>query len=96
MHQATNTPATVADDILKDLTIRQFLHPHDSVYDVIERSAKTLGFCPRAAAHAMRWLQVDPRSSIGRLRRTELTQLARSVHRFWQHAAALPLRNSAI
>jgi hypothetical protein len=46
-----------------------------------------LGVCPNAAEHALRWLGVKPGTKIGRLRRTELMQLARSIHRFWRQAA---------
>jgi hypothetical protein len=83
-----------SDHILTDLTMRQYLRPHSSVRDVLAASSNAVGFCPRAAEHAMRWLDSDPTQSIGRLRRTELTQLANSIHRFWQHAAALETRTA--
>jgi hypothetical protein len=97
MHQI-NGPTIVevnAARILDDLTSRQHLHPHARSEDALMESAAALGFCPRAAEHAMRWLDIDPGRSIGRLRRTELTQLSHSVYRFWRHALALEPRQSA-
>ena len=47
-----------------------------------------MGICPGAVARAIEWLNVDPDASIGRLRRTELTQLARSIERFWRDSIA--------
>jgi hypothetical protein len=87
MHMFNAHPAVVdSDRILQDLTTRQFLRPHGRVEDVLAASAEKLGFCPRAADHAVRWLDIDLSQSVGRLRRTELTQLARSIHRFWRLA----------
>ena len=84
-----------SNHILEDLTRRQFLRPHSSIEDVLGVASAALGFCPRAANQALRWLEINPHLSIGRLRRTELTQLARSVYRFWQHANAIEARQAA-
>jgi hypothetical protein len=35
----------------------------------------------------MEWLHIDPNQQIGRLRRSELMQLARSTQRFWRNAS---------
>ncbi len=77
-----------ADDqqILDVLTRRQFTHPHTPLREVLEAATQELGCCPDAIASAMQWLQMDWDRSIGRLRRTELTQLARSVYRFWRQS----------
>jgi hypothetical protein len=83
-----------SDHILDDLTRRQFLRPHSAVEEVLSGSATAIGFCPQAASHALRWLEINPDLSIGRLRRTELTQLARSIYRFWKHANALEMLRS--
>ena len=96
MHTFNAHPAVVdSDRILQDLTTRQFLKPHGRVEDVLAASADALGFCPRAASHAVRWLELDLSQSVGRLRRTELTQLARSIHRFWRLATAAAPRESS-
>ena len=71
-------------DLLDKLTTRQHLNPHEPVGDVLARTVECLGVCPKAIAAATQWLSLDPSTPIGRLRRTELTQLARSVHRFWR------------
>jgi hypothetical protein len=84
-----------SNHILDDLTRRQFLHPHLSIADGLAQASAELGFCPRAAAHALEWLEMNPAQSIGRLRRTELTQLARSIYRFWKHALAIETEQSS-
>ena len=73
-----------ADDILDDLTSRQHLKPHTPVSEALTESAATVGFCPGVIGRALHWLQLEPAVAIGRLRRTQLTQLARCVHRFWR------------
>jgi hypothetical protein len=77
-----------SDDILADLTTRQHLQPHRPLDAAMADSAAELGFCPDAAVRAVQWLGLDGAGSVGRLRRTELTQLARCVYRFWRQAMA--------
>jgi len=72
--------------ILDVLTRRQFTHPHTPLKQALEATIEEVGCCPIAVETAMRWLQMDWNLSIGRLRRTELTQLARSIHRFWRQS----------
>src|SRR5687767_7973226 len=74
------------DDLLEALTTQQHLGPHEPLGASLSLIADALGVCPQAVNHALAWLQVDPATPIGRLRRTELMQLARSIHRFWQQA----------
>ena len=78
------TPAS--DDILADLTSRQHLNPHRPLGQTLADSAAELGFCPDAAMRAVQWLGLDAGVSVGRLRRTELTQLARCIYRFWRQS----------
>jgi hypothetical protein len=73
-----------ADRLLEHLTVWQHLRPHDLVRNVLSRAERTLGLCPQAAAQAVQWLQLDVERAIGRLGRTELIQLARSLHRHWR------------
>ena len=81
-------PALEADIILNDLSTRQYLTPHVPLKDVLAAEERELGVCPRAAETALQWLGFDPATSIGRLRRSELSQLARSIERFWRQALA--------
>jgi hypothetical protein len=77
------------DDLLDALTTRQHVAPHEPLARALAVLTEKLGVCPTAVEQAVTWLGVDPKIAVGRLRRTELTQLARSIHRIWrQHAAA--------
>lgn len=79
----------VSDDrILAELSTRQYLTPHRSLGEVLAGAQRALGFCPNAAATGLKWLKLDPSLPVGRLRRSELIQLARSIHRFWRQALA--------
>jgi hypothetical protein len=71
-------------NLLDELTSRQHLSPHEPLDAVLARTVECLGVCPVAIEQATKWLSLDGSTPIGRLRRTELTQLARSVHRFWR------------
>jgi hypothetical protein len=79
-----------SDAILEGLSTRQYLRPHDSVALAVTEVCDRLGVCPNAAGHALAWLGVDRDAPVGRLRRTELVQLARSIHRIWRQAADAP------
>ena len=74
------------EQILQVLTRRQFTHPHAPLREALSATIEELGCCPVAIDSAMRWLQLNWDQPIGRLRRTELTQLARSIHRFWRQS----------
>ena len=85
-----------ADDILRDLTDRQHLSPHRPVGQVLAAAATAVGFCPQAGEAAVAWLQINPAAAVGRLRRTELAQLARCIHRIWRRSrAAEPAERSS-
>jgi hypothetical protein len=71
-------------NLLDLLTTRQHLYPHEPLSQSLSHTVNSLGVCPIAIDEALRWLGVDPSVAVGRLRRTELTQLARSIHRFWR------------
>jgi len=90
----TNTPRRMLneefDRLLEVLTTHQHLNPHEPVEQSLSHTVELMDVCPNAIAEALRWLQIDPSTLIGRLRRTELTQLARSIHRFWRQAAPTP------
>jgi hypothetical protein len=74
------------EQILSVLTRRQFTQPHESIRAVLEETVAEIGCCPVAVESAIQWLQIDWNQPIGRLRRTELTQLARSIYRFWRQS----------
>jgi hypothetical protein len=76
------------DDLMNALTTAQYLNPHEPLARSLARTGDSLGVCPQAVNHAVAWLAVDPATPIGRLRRTELMQLARSIHRFWRQPGA--------
>jgi hypothetical protein len=75
---------TECEQILDSLSIRQHLRPHEPLEQSLARLSNGIGVCPGAVNQAVRWLQLDPARPIGRLRRTELMQLSRSIHRFWR------------
>jgi len=77
---------TDSDQILADLSMRQHLTPHKSLGTALDESSQRLGFCPNAAQTAIGWLGLDTAKSLGRFTRTELIQLARSIHRYWWQA----------
>jgi hypothetical protein len=76
------------EEILSALTIHQHLHPHQPLGSAVAQVARSAGVCPRAVEVALAWLGLDAEMRFGRLRRTELTQLSRSIHRFWRDAVS--------
>ncbi len=75
-----------ADQLLQAISTRQFLQPHQPLSEALQAISDELAVCPQAIDTAITWLGVDSTTAIGRLRRTELMQLTRSIHRFWQNA----------
>lgn len=78
------------EKLLEALATRQYLAPHEPLDRALARTVETLGVCPQAAARAVEWLGLNGTTAIGRLRRTELMQLARSLHRFWRGRESAP------
>ena len=76
-----------AEDILRELSVRQHLTPRRPLKQVVAETVDVTGACPVAAERAMTWLGLAPELAIGRLRRSELMQLARSMYRFWAESA---------
>lgn len=72
-----------SDRLVEALSKQQFLKPHQSVEEGIAAVVSELGVCPEAARLAVESLRIDPTLSFGRLRRTELMQLGRTIHRRW-------------
>ena len=75
---------TASDRVVNLLTTRQHLRPHQPVRDVLQSAMDHLGCCPIAVRRAVEWLQIDPATPVGRLRRSELIQLGKSISRFWR------------
>jgi hypothetical protein len=84
-----------ADGVLEVLTRRQHLQPHAPLAAVLRETILELRCCPEAVRRAMQWLQLDPQRPVGRLRRTELTQLARTIYRMWRQATVHARAQSA-
>jgi hypothetical protein len=85
-----------AEEILSDLTTRQFVRPHASVNEALSASAAALGFCTHAAERALLWLEVAPSTSVGRLTRTQLAQLARCLFRFCRQTSTANAASVAV
>jgi len=75
------------EQVLAVLTRRQHVNPHAKLSEVLRGTIDELHCCPDAVHRAMEWLQLDWQVAVGRLRRTELTQLARSIYRLWRQSA---------
>ena len=76
------------ENLLSMLTEHQHLHPQESLSASLSRAVEEIGLCPQAVNDSLAWLQLDAGKSIGRLRRTELMQLARTLHRYWLQRTA--------
>jgi hypothetical protein len=79
-----------AERIVDALSERQHLRPHQAIGEALAAVGEQLGICPQAIAEANNSLHIDASGSIGRLRRTELIQLARTIHRLWRQSVAAP------
>ena len=75
-----------ADRLVDALSKQQFIKPHQSVDEGVTAVVGQLGVCPEAARYAIETLRIDPSVSFGRLRRTELMQLGRTMHRLWRQS----------
>lgn len=75
-----------SDRILADLLARQHLTPHKPLGEVLDAAGSVFSWCPNAARTALDWLSLNPDQAVGRLRKTELIQLSRSIQRFWLQA----------
>jgi hypothetical protein len=75
-----------SDRIAQSLQTLQHTFPHLPLHAALARSSQHTGFCPSAADSAIDVLKLDRQRKVGRLRRCELLQLARTVHRLWQQS----------
>jgi hypothetical protein len=74
--------------ILDAFTTRQHLRPHQPIGEMLPDITRELGCCPIAVDQAIDWLGINSTMPVGRLRRSELMQLARSIQRFWRNATS--------
>ena len=83
--------------VIELLTTRQHLSPHQPLREVLQAAMDELGCCPIAIKRAVTWLGIDASKAVGRLRRTELVQLANAICRFWRQVVSndLPTATSA-
>lgn len=72
------------DQIVDHLSEQQHLRPHHALADAVGRAQLEAGYCLEAAQHAIQTLALDPQSQIGRLKRTEIVQLAKAIYRIWK------------
>lgn len=91
-HPASN--ALSAELVLSTLTARQHVRPHGAVGEELLQVCTALGICPVTAERAAKWLEVPADQKLGRLRRTQVVQLARCLHRFSRHALVAPARTA--
>ena len=61
---------------------------HETVGQALAEVREQLGICSLALDGAIQALQIDAGQMIGRLRRTELIQLGRTIHRLWRQSVA--------
>ena len=85
-HQANSDRA---QDILSTLSEWQYLRPHRALSEVVADAVAKLGICPVAAQRAVDRLELDAARPVGRLRATELNQLARCMQRMWDAVEAM-------
>ncbi len=79
-----------AETLLVALTVQQYTLPHTPTKRALASVARQEALCSQAVDRALSWLDIDGTKSLGRLRRTELVQLARCLQRFSRHLMLSP------
>jgi hypothetical protein len=77
-----------AEHVSQHLQRQQHLDPQRSLETAMARAERELGFCPEAGQRALTTLGLDRSRKIGRLKRCELVQLARTILRNWHQTLA--------
>jgi hypothetical protein len=67
------------DRLTNFLSERQFVEPHQSIDGILRQAVERFGFSPAVIENSLRWLRIDKNLAVGRLRRTELVQLGRTL-----------------
>lgn len=78
------TPDPTPDPLVTHLQTQQHLHPHRTLHGALAYLQEATGLCPAAAEQAISTLSLNPNVKLGRLRRCQLLQLARTLHRLWR------------
>ncbi|CAN5529622.1 hypothetical protein BH10PLA1_BH10PLA1_04550 [soil metagenome] len=71
-----------AENLLAELTRRQYLRPHQP----LNMTLAQLAICSTATEQSVRWLKLDDSRSIGRFRAADLARLARCIQRILDQA----------
>jgi hypothetical protein len=71
----------ISAGVLELLTDLQHLQPHRALRSCLTGSAARMGIALEEIDRSLAWLSLDGSRSIGRLRRTELMQLAHHIER---------------
>lgn len=80
MAQTTDSP----EPLVSQLQTQQHLHPHRPLRLALHDLEQLIGLCPDVAEQAISTLSLDRSLKMGRLRRCQLLQLARTLHRLWR------------
>lgn len=86
----TPAPATPGAALLAALTERQFLRPHQRLRPALIDLAAARQLPLRAVDESLRILQIDSQIALGRLRHTDLSQLAASMDRLRRQVRIRP------
>ena len=81
LSSAGRETALSVESILAPLTAHQHLHPHWHLGQALKALTGAKGLPTQAVAAAVQRLNLDQTRLIGRLRRTELSQLAQCIYR---------------
>ena len=80
--------ATGVDRFVELLSEQQHLLPHQSVEQAVAAAGERVGLCPGAGRRGLHVLGIDESTKVGRLQRSELVQLSRTIYRIWRQNAA--------
>ena len=84
-HLVRQTVQVNAETILDALTQKQFTHPHLAINQALSDTLHELGVPATHGAKVLTRLGLNETMAIGRLRRCEIMQLSRAVHREWRN-----------
>jgi hypothetical protein len=76
------------------LSEQQHLAPHQTVEHAIGAAGDRVGLCSGAGRRGLEVLGIHESTKVGRLRRSELIQLGRTIHRIWRQNAAAAVGES--
>jgi len=77
-----------AEQLIQALQGRQYVQPHEALGVALGKVRDEMGICPAAIEQGTGLLHANTAQAIGRMRASELKQLARAIHRLWRQAMA--------